>query len=74
MLVLTRREGESIVIADNIVVRMESISGNRVKVSIDAPRDVIILRKEIVNERSQRSVPSSGLGDSDVGDAEAQRD
>ncbi len=47
MLVLTRRVDESITIGDSIVVTVLAIEGERVKIGIKAPRDVIILRQEI---------------------------
>lgn len=47
MLVLSRKEGESIVIAGNIVVTIKKIDGRQVKVEIEAPQDVSVNRKEI---------------------------
>jgi len=47
MLVLSRKEGEQLVIGDNIVVTVSRISGNRVALGIDAPRDVRIVRGEL---------------------------
>jgi carbon storage regulator len=47
MLVLTRRVDESITIGDNIVLTVLAIEGERVKIGISAPRDVIILRQEV---------------------------
>lgn len=49
MLVLTRKLGESIVIADDIVVQITAIDGNRVKLGINAPRSRRVLRGEIVD-------------------------
>lgn len=46
MLVVTRKEGESIVIGDSIVVSVSSIRGNRVRLAIEAPRNVGIGRSE----------------------------
>ena len=51
MLILTRRSNERIFIGDDIVLSILAIEGNRVKLGIDAPKDVAILREEI------RSVP-----------------
>ena len=45
MLVLTRKVGESIVIGDGIVVRVLEVGG-RVRLGIDAPRDVSITRPD----------------------------
>ena len=48
MLVLRRSVGEHILIADNIRVTVLAIEGQRVKVGIEAPKDVPIVRKELV--------------------------
>lgn len=48
MLVLSRKKGESIQIADDIVVTVSDVRGGRVRISIDAPRSVRIARSEIL--------------------------
>ena len=47
MLVLSRKDGESIRIGDDILVRISEIRGGRVKIAIDAPRDVRVRRSEL---------------------------
>ncbi len=47
MLVLSRKEGEQLVIGDNIVLTVNRISGNRVAIGIEAPREVRIVRAEL---------------------------
>lgn len=47
MLVLTRKENESIVIREDIEVRIARIQGNKVRVGVIAPRDVPVYRKEL---------------------------
>jgi carbon storage regulator len=47
MLVLSRKEGEKLVIGDNITLVVSRISGNRVTVGIEAPADVKIYRGEL---------------------------
>lgn len=46
MLVLSRKEGESILIADNIKITISEVRGSRVKLAIEAPLDVKILRMD----------------------------
>jgi len=48
MLVLTRRNGESVQIGDAIVVKVLAVSGNHVKLGFSAPPEVAIRREEIV--------------------------
>jgi carbon storage regulator len=50
MLVLTRKVGESIVIAENIVVMVTALSGSRVKMGIQAPSAVHIARQEVADQ------------------------
>lgn len=47
MLVLSRKAGEQLVIGDDIVLTINRISGNRVAIGIEAPRDVRIVRGEL---------------------------
>lgn len=54
MLVITRREGEEIVIGDPRkpigVVRIASVRGERVRVAFDFPREVEIHRREVADQ------------------------
>ena len=56
MLILSRKLGEQIVIADNIVVTVLEISGGKVRLGIEAPREIPVNRKE-VHELIQREKP-----------------
>lgn len=47
MLVLSRKANESIMIGDDIEVRVVEITGRTVKLGIDAPKDVLVHRKEV---------------------------
>lgn len=47
MLVLSRKTGETIQIGENIFVSVVEVKGGRVRLSIDAPKDVRILREEL---------------------------
>lgn len=48
MLVISRKVSESIIIGDNIEIIVSEISGDRVKVCINAPKEVPIVRKELL--------------------------
>ena len=47
MLVLTRRINESIVINDDVSVLVVEVRGDRVRLGIEAPKDVTVHRKEV---------------------------
>ena len=47
MLVLSRRERERIRLGDSIVVTIVRVSGDRVRIGIEAPPDVLVLRDEL---------------------------
>jgi len=47
MLVLSRKEGERIKLGDSIVVTIVRVAGDKVRVGIEAPSDVIVLRDEL---------------------------
>jgi carbon storage regulator CsrA len=48
MLVLSRKSGEAIVLAGNITIQVLGIEHDRVKIGVDAPQDVLVLRAELV--------------------------
>jgi carbon storage regulator len=47
MLVLSRRENERIQLGDSIVLTVVKVAGDRVRLGIEAPADVLILRTEL---------------------------
>lgn len=51
MLVLTREHGEAIVVGDDITVTVVSILGDKVRLGIDAPREVTVDRSEVRQKR-----------------------
>ena len=53
MLVVTRKTDEGIVIADNIVIKVLDVGKDRVKIGIEAPKDVRIVREELFNTEKQ---------------------
>ena len=48
MLVITRKTDESLLIADNIEITVLEISKDKVKIGVSAPRDVKVMRNELV--------------------------
>ena len=55
MLVLTRKPHESLIIGDNIEVRVLSVVGEKVRLGIQAPREIPVYRKEIYIEIAQQN-------------------
>lgn len=47
MLVLSRQRDESIVIGDNVIVTIVDVRGDRVRLGIEAPREVSVHRREV---------------------------
>lgn len=71
MLVITRREGEEVVIGDPRhpigVVRIASIKGERVRVAFDFPREVEIHRREIAEQIAEELSGAQGPAPEPVG-------
>jgi carbon storage regulator len=53
MLVLTRKSNQSIMISDDIEVSVLAIMGEKVRIGIQAPRDIPVFRKEVYLEIQQ---------------------
>ena len=68
MLVLTRRENESLIIGDNIKLTILAVKGGQVRVGIEAPNEIPIHREELLidAEDLHKAVAS---GDLPVNDA-----
>ena len=49
MLVLSRNVGQDIIIGDDVVVKVLGVKGNQVRIGVDAPKDVDIMREELYN-------------------------
>ncbi|MEX0792916.1 MAG: carbon storage regulator [Pirellulaceae bacterium] len=63
MLVLSRKEGQDIVLGDNIVVRVMRTQGNRVQIGIEAPADVRITRGELAAKPSVEAAPANRVAE-----------
>ena len=53
MLILTRRPSETLMIGDNVTVTVLDIQGGRVRLGVNAPRDIIVNREELC-EKTRR--------------------
>ncbi len=70
MLVLSRKREERIMIADNIVITVLDIRGNKVRLGIKAPAEVPVHRSEVY-EATQRQKDREAEGSADRGPSEA---
>ena len=62
MLVLSRQSDETIVIGDNIRVTIVEVRGDKVRIGIEAPRDVTVHRQEIYDAIRQDAQTSMKVG------------
>ena len=56
MLVLSRRENERIKLGNSIVLTVVRVAGDRVRIGIEAPSDVVVLREELESFASSSGV------------------
>jgi len=59
MLVLTRKLGETIVIGDNIIIKVVDIHGKQIRLGIEAPSEITIFRGEIYERIQQENKTST---------------
>ena len=71
MLVLTRKSNQSIMIGDEIEISVLSVMGDKVRIGIQAPRDIPVFRKEVYLEIQQERM-DEGKGARDEVDAALQ--
>ena len=67
MLVLSRKEEESIIINDNIEIKIIGVKQEQVKIGIIAPKDVKIFRKEIYEEIQSANIAAASSTDKIAG-------
>lgn len=68
MLALTRRVGQSIIIGENIEITIVEVKGDQVRIGINAPKSVKILRKEIFDEIQFENKKAADVAGKMVGD------
>lgn len=61
MLVVRRKEGESLLIGDNVEIKIIEVENGSVKIAIEAPKEVTILRGELYNQIKEENKESSEL-------------
>jgi carbon storage regulator len=66
VLILTRRVGESIVVADDIVITVFEVRGDAVRIGIQAPRSVQVHRQEIYEELQRANAQAVSSSDDAV--------
>jgi carbon storage regulator len=66
MLVLRRRAGESLLIGDDVEIEVLAITAQGAKIGIRAPREMVVLRKELKITQQQNEAAAQGLARSDL--------
>ena len=66
MLVLSRHRDESIMIGDNIVLRIVDIRGDKVRLGIDAPQNIPVHRQEVYDAIRRENRQAASTQPSDV--------
>jgi carbon storage regulator CsrA len=63
MLILTRKIGETLMVGDNVTVKVLSVKGNQIRLGVEAPRNISVHREEVY-ERIQagETMPRNGGG------------
>ena len=59
MLVLTRKINQSIMIGDQIEITVLAVSGEKVRIGIEAPRDISVFRQEVLDGMDEGDQPKS---------------
>ena len=66
MLILTRKEGESIKIGDDVTVRVLGVNGNQIRVGVAAPKSVAVHREEVYERiKLEQESNATGSGETD---------
>jgi carbon storage regulator len=66
MLVLSRQRDESIIIGDNIVVTIVDVRGDKVRLGIEAPREVSVHRREVYEAIQRENQQASQIRTEDA--------
>ena len=66
MLVLTRKPGETVMLGEDIQVKIVSVDGDQVKIGIEAPRAMKIYRREVYEAIQQENEAALNVTDIDI--------
>jgi len=61
MLVLSRQRDESIVIGDNVIITIVDVRGDRVRLGIEAPREVSVHRREVYDAIQRENLQAAQI-------------
>lgn len=59
MLIISRKKDEGLIIGDNISVRILDVSGDTVKIGIEAPRQIPVHREEIYKRIQEANIQAA---------------
>jgi carbon storage regulator len=69
MLVLSRKKNESIVINNDITIVVVEIRGDKVRLGVEAPKEVPVHRREVYDAIHRNEVPAADKADADANGA-----
>jgi carbon storage regulator len=69
VLVLSRKQNQSLVIGDNIVITILSIDRDQVRLGIEAPRDIAIMRQELYTAVKEQELIEKALAEKKGGES-----
>ena len=61
MLILNRKQGESLIIDDKIEIKILEVTEGKIKIGIEAPKNVKIFRKEVYEEIREENKKASTI-------------
>jgi len=66
MLILTRRIGENLIIGDDVKILILSQKGNQIRIGIEAPKEVAVMREELYNRGVRKVTPKGNRIDDET--------
>jgi carbon storage regulator len=66
LLILTRKTGEGLFIGDDIRITILEIRGKQIRLGIEAPSAIVVLREEIYRRIQEENLQAAGARDKDV--------